>query len=635
MRTAYFKIILIILPFISFILISILVYVKPVNAAASCNVSVSPDSLSLSANSTLSFSISNTGSSSILWINIISPSDQFEISSVESPGNWAVQESDTTHASFYTEEILPGGSENFNISVVSGVNNVSQNWTIEASEEFNGGSSFSCGNPTVTIGTAVATSTPTTVTITNTVTNTVTNTTTNVVTKTVEIKDTIPPLVKYKTEFKKIYEEAPFVEIVSTDGTGIARVEYSIDGGENYLPIGMETIGSKSVSSEFTPDVTEDGDYSLQVRATDTTGNKQISKEVKFTIDRLPPRVGPLTVMAGPLIINSDSSGKMELLIGVEYKFILTSAGGPNSISLRCSEENYEFFKNNDIGVWTTKVKFSESGSCIPEITAVDGAGNKQQINSEKLIINNLGQAKNSTITVYWYDDYEKKFVKWDAEPYGQINPIMTNETGGYSFLLPAGKYYLESRAVGKRTSVSNIIVTNQTSYINDDWELSPAWKFWQISKAWPMITLVKEVKQINPKVLGSNMFKEVNFALPKVNINSLSTLDIRGKSAVVSLLSSWHPATNNYLKVMDELTKNKYSVYPILVQEKESSATALKRRGGYGLNIYADPDGEILNDIKIEGLPTTWIVNRFGQIIKEKTGDISYEEVIEVLNSI
>lgn len=479
-----------------------------------------------------------------------------------------------------------------------------------------GGTTVTTDN-TFTTGAAGATTT-----ITSTVTTTVTTTTTNTVTKT--LTDTTPPSIRYKTVFKKIYEEAPLVEIVSSDGTGIARIEYSIDGGENWSPIDIgDNIGGKQITSNFTPPIIEDGDYSFLIKVIDTTGNKSLTKEVKFTIDRLPPRVGPLTVMAGPLIINNDSSDRMELLIGVEYKFILSSAGGPNSISLSCNGQKYDFQKNNDIGVWTAKIKFEKSGECVPKITAIDGAGNIQEIEENKLIINNLGQAKNSTITVYWYDDYEKKFVRWDGEPYGQINPINTNDLGGYSFLLPAGKYYLEAKAVGKRTSVSNIVEINEASYINDDWDLSPVWKFWQI----------REQKIINPKKLGSSEWKEINFILPKVNLNNLSTLDIRGKTTVVSLLSSWHPTTNSYLKVMDELAKNKYSVYPILIQEKESSAKALKRRGGYFLNIYADGDGELIVDNKVSGLPTTWIVNRFGQVVKTKVGEITYEEIVDVIS--
>ncbi len=235
---------------------------------------------------------------------------------------------------------------------------------------------------------------------------------------------------------------------------------------------------------------------------------------------RLPPRVGPLTVMAGPISINSGISEITELLVGVEYKFILTAAGGPNKINMKCKDNIYKFTKNNDVGVWTTKVKFSEEGQYLPEIVAEDGAGNIETVNSEQLKVNGLGKLKNGIITVYWYDNFEKKFVKWDAEPYGQVNPINTNDLAGYSILLPSGKYYLEAKAIGKRTSVTNIIETHETVYINDDWELSPSWKFWQF----------REQKIVNPKKLGNESWKDVSFALPKVNLNNLSTLDIRGK---------------------------------------------------------------------------------------------------------
>ena len=471
--------------------------------------------------------------------------------------------------------------------------------------------------------TTAAVGTTQTVTITNTVTNTVTNTTTSTVTKI--LTDTTPPVIRFLDELQKIYEEAPLVGIKITDGSGIARLEYSFDG-KNFLPIDIgEAIGNKTITTDFIPKAEEDGDYSLVVRAVDTSGNIGSSKKVNFTIDRLPPRIGPLIVMAGPLLVNGGNNGKLELSQGVEYKFILSAAGGPNSISLNCKDKIYEFVKNNDIGVWTAKIKFSESLNCIPEITATDGAGNIQTTKSEELKINNLGKLENGLLTVYWYDDYEKKFVVWDALPYGQINPIDTRLADGYSLLLPKGRYYLEAKALNKRVSVSNIINIDSTSLINNDWELSPAWKFWQI----------REQKIITPKILGNSSFKDVNFALPKVNLGSLSTLDIRGKNSIVFLFSSWHPEANNILKVMEELNGSKYSVYPILLHEKETVARSVKKRGGFGLSIYSDNDGEVVKEKSILGLPTVWIIDRFGQVVKEKTGYVDYKEIVDTINNI
>lgn len=463
-------------------------------------------------------------------------------------------------------------------------------------------------------------------TVTSTVTSTVTNTVREV------YKDVILPSIKIKTELKKIYESFPSIDFVASDESGISRVRYSVDDGVNWYPVNIdEKIGKKQIASSFTPSITDDGEYVLIIEVTDAAGNKSFSKELKTTIDRLPPIVGPLIVMSGPQIVNVNSSNNLDLIVDVEYKFILTSAGGPKTINMTCGQKKYNFEKNIDTGVWVTKIKFEdEDKSCIPTLTAIDGAGNTQEKDINQIVINKRGILKNGTITVYWYDSFENKFVLWDSGPYGQNNPISTSTTGGYAFLLPQGKYYIEAKAGGKRTTVSNIIDIKSAAIINDDWQLKPVWKFWQMS----------EEMLINPKILGSNDWNIKNIELPRISLTSsaglgFSTLDIRGTISVVSLFTSWHPLANEYLKTLDKLNLNGVKTYPVLLQEKSAAANFLKLRGGYKLNILADPDGEFLNGMNINGLPATLIVNKFGQVVYEKFGNISYQEVLDVISKI
>jgi hypothetical protein len=85
----------------------------------------------------------------------------------------------------------------------------------------------------------------------------------------------------------------------------------------------------------------------------------------------------------------------------------------------------------------------------------------------------------------------------------------------------------------------------------------------------------------------------------------------------------------------MEELNGSKYSVYTILLHEKETVARSVKKRGGFGLSIYSDNDGEVVKEKSILGLPTVWIVNRFGQVVKEKTGYVDYKEIVDTINNI
>lgn len=451
---------------------------------------------------------------------------------------------------------------------------------------------------------------------TRTVTTTVTSTVTNNVREV--YKDVILPSIKIKSDLEKVYKVFPEIDFVASDDSGISRLRYSIDGGQNWLPISIEDkIGKKQIASTFEPYVVDDGEYSLIIEVTDAAGNKNVTKSVKITIDRLSPILGPLVVMAGPQIINTEKDNILNLITGTEYKFLLSAAGGPNNIKMFCGDNIYDFQKNIDSGVWFAKIKFDNSiNECSSKIVAVDGADNKQEKIDKKIVVNKKGKFKNGVITVYWYDDFENRFVKWDASSYGQDNPIVTNSTDGYSLMLPKGKYYIEAKSAGKRTTVSNILDLKSAAIINDDWELNPLWKFWQFT----------EEKKITPKVLGSSKWEDVSDLLPNVKLVSsdntaFSTLDLRGHISILGITTTWYPSTNDYLKFLEDVKNNGVYVVPVMLQEKSSLVSFLKRRGGYKLDIYSDQDGELLKDLNINELPITLIIDKHGKILKQKVG--------------
>ncbi len=459
---------------------------------------------------------------------------------------------------------------------------------------------------------------------TRTVTTTVTSTVTNIVREV--YKDVNLPSIIIKSKISKVYTVFPKIEFSAVDDTGISRIRYSIDGGQNWSPVDIgEKIGAKKIESSFTSITSDDGDYPVLIEVTDSSGNRSFSKTLEIVIDRLPPTVGPVLVMAGPQIINTGIGGVLSLLADVEYRFVLTTSGGPNKITLNCGSNVYQFNKNIDSGVWSSEIKFDSSiEECVPVITASDGAGNVQEKIDDKILISKAGYIKNSTLTVYWFDDVENRFVVWDASIYGQENPITTNSLGKYSFMLPAGKYYIEAKSLGKRTTVSNIIKLESTSIINDSWELLPAWKFWQIA----------EQKIINPKSSGDTGWTKTNVNLPNFklidsSVNKFSTLDIRGGVSVILLSNSWHPNITNHLNLLNGLRLKGIKVYPVLLQEKGANAKYLKRRGGYEMNIYTDPDGIMLGSLNIHELPAYLIVDKYGNVVKQKLGDIKKEQEI------
>ena len=112
-------------------------------------------------------------------------------------------------------------------------------------------------------------------------TQTVTVTTTNTVTKTVTptptptpIPDTTAPSITVSTDFSKPFLQSPQVSGVATDNKAVAKMDYSLDGGHNWLPVDTVTAPGKiSTAFSFLPQPLDDGNYALQVRAIDPSNN--------------------------------------------------------------------------------------------------------------------------------------------------------------------------------------------------------------------------------------------------------------------------------------------------------------------------------------------------------------------------
>ncbi|MFZ6015542.1 MAG: fibronectin type III domain-containing protein [Patescibacteria group bacterium] len=69
-----------------------------------------------------------------------------------------------------------------------------------------------------------------------------------------------------------------------------------------------------------------------------------------------------------------------------------------------------------------------------------------------------INPVPDATVTLYHYVNGE--WVIWNGAPYGQQNPTLTNENGGFIFHVPNGRYYAEAAKVGyivQRTPVMDI----------------------------------------------------------------------------------------------------------------------------------------------------------------------------------
>ena len=408
---------------------------------------------------------------------------------------------------------------------------------------------------------------------------------------------------------------------------GVNTIDYSLDGGRNWLPVDLITDqGKKSVTFEFTPFGLEDGNYQIKVRAKDSSGNTGVSKISTMVIDRLPPQVGSSLFSLGPIILRPDANGNIDSIAGLNTRIVLSAVGGPTDVNLFYDSQKISLKKNEESGLWSGDINISLPGVFHLLIKSVDGAGNKTErvlntitaLTPGKIFDNNAKPISKAKVSIYAYEKDINNYILWDANPYQETNPQITGEYGDYNTILPAGKYFMEVTATGTRKIRTEIFELNSATPINQDFYLKKA-QFW--SNWWPQIVpfflQTRTDKAINNSLIGQSI-PDFNLSTPESEFNNISIL---GKPTILSFISTWAPQTSDQLQNLDKFKDENQGVniIAIAVQESVSKINIFKKTGGYKTPIVADPDGILVMPLNIGALPTNIFIDRKG-IIKDIT---------------
>lgn len=427
-----------------------------------------------------------------------------------------------------------------------------------------------------------------------TVTNTITVTNTTVVNKTIikEIRDEIKPLAKFSLDFTKIYRTAPEVTGTATDEGGVAYVLYSVDDGKNYIPAQIvEKIGSKSVTFKFTPEVRDDGNYKTRVKTVDSSGNESITDLNELIIDRLPPKPLGVLLSIGPLVLQNDIKGYTEVMVDSPVKITLSAIGGPTSLEIVTGDKTFPLTKNIESGLWSGNIIFEKVGEINLIARGIDGANNETLTLVGKVNVIDTGFVNpNSELGVYVFDPIKSQFVLWNGSTYEISNPQKIGQDGRYKVLLPNGKYYIEVSSLGFKPLRTAIFEISEEKYINSKLSLERKKYFWDIFST--QINLKEEQESVHDALSESISGKY----LPDFNIGRLSNNSLLGKPSLLSIVSTWMPNTSEQIKELQKVQNSlkNSKLYIVAEQETDSGLSVFKKLGGYDLNFYADPDGNI-----------------------------------------
>ncbi|HWS49115.1 MAG TPA: redoxin domain-containing protein [Candidatus Methanoperedens sp.] len=665
------------MPVIKRVLVMFLVlfFLSAKGAMAMCEVSTA--SLNLPAESDVSFEVSyrNTTGESISWIKI----ETYFVSMITGvqteiqASGWTLE--DVGEYNIVSGGVLSAGETvMLSISGRTGSSGNSFTWDFEGALSADGEGAESCNSLNFTIinmgPTATSTPTPTitptpsptavpptsvpnatstpnpTATSIPTATPTLTPTATPTLTPTptpIPLVDRVAPTIEISTDFSKPFTSTPVISGTSRDGgdirVGVVLVEYSIDGGKNWLPLkDVENIGGRVVNFEVLPGKFDDGNYFVKFRAKDSTGNVGYSRTVVLIIDRLPPQVGSALFHMGPMILEPNASGYIYSIAGMEVKVVFGAVGGPTKIDLNYDSQKFPMTKNEESFLWRGILNINNPDSFDIMVSSIDGANNKTERNIGKMVILSPGKItdekdeaiEGAKVKVYVFEKNINDFVLWESLPYLQTNPQETNEEGEYRLVLPAGRYFLEVESFGKRKLRSEIFEVYFPTPIDQNFKLEKA----LLGNWWAKVVPINVVNNyLGDGGIESDLIGKIvpDFDL-SVGENLFKNTSIFGRQTIIAFVSSWETQTADQLIALDEFKaeNDEMNVIAVVSQESISKVDIIKKIGGYKVMMLADPDGILVNTFDLKTSPTHVFFDRKGIIKEMKVGFLDKENLLK-----
>lgn len=475
--------------------------------------------------------------------------------------------------------------------------------------------------------------------------------------QTITISTTPPTVTLDKIAPNPTKNQTPILTGIATAKfADIAKVEVSIDNGKSWQ------IAKRSGNTfSITLSKLEDGNYRVSARAFDTAGNIGKSDIQTLIIDTIPPVIGGSMQSMGPQVLTPNKNGMVSIVAGAETTIAVSMKGGVTEAKIRTSSDSFKLFPKEGTNIWVGKIKFDTGGEKPLTILAVDGAGNTTERKFNTLTVESSGivedkktkkAIKGAKVSLYIFEAISQQWILWEAESYGQRNPQKTDDKGSYSFMVPAGKYYMEVMSTGYHTLQSEILTLSETTILNFtiSFRSKPKLKFslpfigdviFTIpSISWPETFYVPKVyiqKQLAEDINNLRVGTIApNFSLPNLENKEVKLADFKGKKLLLSFIAPWSAHSLEQAPFLSEISsslKENHSILVVSLQESVAATLTLMKKGNYKFPVVADKDGITASAYKITILPHHVLIDENGKIEDTFTGVFTKKELMKKIN--
>ncbi|ADL42985.1 alkyl hydroperoxide reductase/ Thiol specific antioxidant/ Mal allergen [Caldicellulosiruptor obsidiansis OB47] len=121
-----------------------------------------------------------------------------------------------------------------------------------------------------------------------------------------------------------------------------------------------------------------------------------------------------------------------------------------------------------------------------------------------------------------------------------------------------------------------------------------------------------------------------VDFRLLAVDGKEYSLLDFRGKKVLLNFFATWCPPCRAEIPDFERFHRENKDVVLIGINIQEDKATVEEFLSSMGVTypVLLDRDGKVSAQFGIEGIPTTFLIDKNGKIVAKNVGMMTYEQL-------
>lgn len=128
---------------------------------------------------------------------------------------------------------------------------------------------------------------------------------------------------------------------------------------------------------------------------------------------------------------------------------------------------------------------------------------------------------------------------------------------------------------------------------------------------------------------------KAPDFTLNNLTGDEVSLSDYRGTKVFLNFWASWCPPCREEMPDIQKLHKNYDDIKVLTVNSGENKDKVLNflMEKNFSFTTLLDKNGNITTDYLVRGLPSTFVIDKDGIIVRKQRGAISYGKMEEMIN--